>query len=111
MRPPSFLHNPDYSPDHSNNHQTPVYDNQRSVSRGRGEAMTVGAGTYIPNYNQNLRNFNSRDRSSKSRDRKQEVYDRLSRSMKKFNPQMLDLQREREELRQCTFKPETNYRS
>jgi hypothetical protein len=39
------------------------------------------------------------------------VYDRLSKSQKKFNPQMLDLQKEREELRQCTFHPETNFRS
>ena len=54
-----------------------------------------GAGAFIPNYNPNLRNSNSRQK----RDPKQEVYDRLSKSQKKFNPQMLDLQKEREELR------------
>jgi hypothetical protein len=35
----------------------------------------------------------------------------MSRSVKKFDPQVLDLQREREEMKHCTFHPETNYRS
>eukprot|EP00347_Sterkiella_histriomuscorum_P011834 403370925 len=39
------------------------------------------------------------------------LFDRLSKSTKKFNPELLQLQKEQEEMKDCTFKPETNYKS
>lgn len=39
------------------------------------------------------------------------LFDRLSKSTKKFNPELLQLQKENEEMKDCTFKPETNKKS
>jgi hypothetical protein len=39
------------------------------------------------------------------------IYERLSRSTKKFNPELMQLQKDQEELKDCTFKPETNLKS
>jgi len=33
------------------------------------------------------------------------LFERLSKSTKKFNPEMLQLQKENEEMKDCTFKP------
>ncbi|TNV82785.1 hypothetical protein FGO68_gene11827 [Halteria grandinella] len=70
--------------------------------------------TFMPNITptrgQNI-NEVARGRSANRREPSQEFYDRMSRSVKKFDPQLIDLQREREEMKHCTFHPETNYRS
>ena len=65
----------------------------------------------MPNAEPGANVYNMRRKSAKRREPSQEFYDRLSRSVKKFDPQIIDLQKEREELRHCTFKPETNFKS
>ncbi|CDW85157.1 UNKNOWN [Stylonychia lemnae] len=39
------------------------------------------------------------------------LFERLSKSNKKFNPELMQLQKENEEMKDCTFKPETNNKS
>jgi hypothetical protein len=39
------------------------------------------------------------------------LFERLSKSTRKFNPELLQIQKENDELRECTFKPETNKKS
>ena len=39
------------------------------------------------------------------------LYERLSKSTKKINPELLQLQKENDEMKDCTFKPQTNTKS
>lgn len=39
------------------------------------------------------------------------LFERLSKSTKKYNPELLQIQKDNEELKECTFKPETNKKS
>jgi hypothetical protein len=39
------------------------------------------------------------------------LFERLSKSTKKFNPEAIQMQKEIEEMKDCTFKPETNEKS
>lgn len=36
------------------------------------------------------------------------LFERLSKSTKKFNPELIQMQKDAEEMRECTFKPTTN---